>query len=272
MTQPIEFFAVSPPPPLDRFIETIWAVRGEGTRGRSAVLPNGAMQLIVNFGAAHRVLAFGDRAVDHRHDDVWIAGLQEAPLAIESPGGSDLLSIRFKPGGAHAFLGVPASVLANDVVVARDVLGAAAAELRERLAIAGDRTAQARVARDWLLARLRPREPELALAERAVAMLSHREPGESVAATCERLGVSNRHLIKVFRDTVGLAPKSYARIARFHAALRRLPRAASYAALAAEVGYADQAHFNHEFRRLAGVTPSEFVARRGLDDESVELG
>ena len=90
-----------------------------------------------------------------------------------------------------------------------------------------------------------------------------------MAAACERLGVSNRHLIRLFREVVGLPPKTLARIQRFHAALRRLPTAPARATLALDLGYADQAHFNHEFLRLAGVTPTEFLACRGADDESL---
>jgi AraC-like DNA-binding protein len=83
--------------------------------------------------------------------------------------------------------------------------------------------------------------------------------------------VSNRHLIRTFRDVVGLPPKSFARIRRFHAALRALPAATARAQLAFDLGYADQAHFNHEFRRLSGVTPSQYLRYRGPDNESLVL-
>jgi AraC-like DNA-binding protein len=267
----IDFFAVKPAPPLDRFVEAIWAVRGEDPTERSAVLPNGAMQLIVNFGAPHRVLAFGDRACERRYDEAWIAGLQSGALTIGSPRFSDLLGIRFRPGGAHAFLPVPPSALLDDVVEACDLLSEAAGSLRERLGLAPTRAAQAAVAQAWLMERLRPRERDFLLVERAIAMLSRLDRRESVTATCERLGISNRHLVCLFRDIVGVPPKTLARIQRFHAALCRLPASPAITSLALEHGYFDQAHFNHEFRRLAGVTPTEFVACRGIDDESVVL-
>lgn len=267
----VEFFAVKPAPPLDRFVEQIWGVRGDDPNQRSAVLPNGAMQLIVNFGAAHRVLAFGELACERRYDEAWIAGLQDAPLAIGSPRFSDLVGIRFRPGGAHAFLPVPPSALVNDVVDARELLAESAASLRERLALAPTRDAQIAAAQAWLIARLRPREREFLLVERAIDMLGRRDVRESVTGACERLGVSNRRLVETFRDIVGLPPKTLTRIQRFHAALRSLPSASSMATLALDFGYADQAHFNHEFRRLGGVTPSEFLACRGVDNESVLL-
>jgi AraC-like DNA-binding protein len=274
-TSDFDFHRAVPAAPLRAFVESIWAVRGTAPYRRSSVLPNGALQLMINFGAPHRVLAFGETAAQRRFGTAWIAGLQDAPLAIEAPPATDLLAIRFRPGGAHAFLPVPLDALTNDVVDADAVLGAAAGELRERLALAPTRAAQVATVERWLLARCRPREREFALVGGAVAALSRCEVDGrrvGVAAACERAGLSNRSLIRLFRRYVGLAPKTYARVHRFHRALGELPAACSLADLALELGYADQAHFGNEFRRLAGVTPGAYLARRGADDESVVLG
>jgi AraC-like DNA-binding protein len=270
-----DFFCAVPRAPLDLFVESIWAVRGDAPYRRSAVLPNGALQLMMNFGAPHAVIGQGSRSLHREYGTAWIAGLQDAPLAIESPERSDLVAIRFRPGGAHAFLPVPLAALTNDVVHAADVLGAATEELRERLALARSRKAQVQAVEVWLQARLRPLEREFAWVSRALAALN--EPAAHgrrppVASACDALGLSNRHLIHVFRNLVGLPPKSVARVQRFHAALQRLPAERSRATLALDLGYADQSHFNNEFRRFAGVTPGVFLERRGEDNESLILG
>ena len=71
------------------------------------------------------------------------------------------------------------------------------------------------------------------------------------------LGVSERHLRRVFRETVGVSPKAFAKLTRFHRALRaaRESAHASWASIAAAAGYYDQAHLIAEFRAIAGVTP-----------------
>jgi AraC-like DNA-binding protein len=266
-----EFHRAVPGAPLAAFVEAIWSVRGAGGYRRFVMLPNGAVQLMVNFGAPHRVLRADGRALGRDCRAGWIAGLQDAPLEIESPPTSDLLAVRFRPGGAHAVLPLPLHALTNDVIEAGDVLGHRIDDLRDGLALAPDWAARLRIVEQWLLAQMRPREPDHRRIVAAVAALSLRE-GASVQATCERLGLSNRHLIALFRSLVGLPPKTFARVQRFHAALARLPAAASRAALAADLGYADQAHFGNEFRRLAGVAPGDFVARRGADGESLIVG
>lgn len=266
-----EFFAAAPAPPLAAFVESIWAVRGSGTYQRSIVLPNGALQLMVNFGAPHRVVAIRGREADSEHAHVWIAGLQDQPLEIESPRFTDLLSIRFHPGGAHAFLSLPLDALTNEVVGARDVLGTAVDALRESLALARTRREQVQAAETWLLQRLQPREAEFQLVSRALKALADATQPAPVRTVCDQLGLANKRLIRVFENVVGLTPKTTARVLRFHAALRALSTEADArrTELAQRLGYFDQAHFNHEFRRLAGVTPGQFVERQGEDGESL---
>ena len=62
------------------------------------------------------------------------------------------------------------------------------------------------------------------------------------------LGVTERTLERAFHDVVGIGPKRLARIMRFQSALRSDD----------ELAYFDDSHRIHEFRELAGVTPTEY--------------
>jgi AraC-like DNA-binding protein len=92
----------------------------------------------------------------------------------------------------------------------------------------------------------------------AVSVLERRRA--SIGALAGDLGLTRRHLERLFRQQVGLTPGQLARIHRFQRALSCLedradtPRPGADAAAAS--GYADQAHFVREFRTLAGCTPS----------------
>lgn len=114
-------------------------------------------------------------------------------------------------------------------------------------------------------------------------------------ALAAETGVSQKHLIHLFREQVGLAPKRYARIVRLNALLRQMsaptaPASASasarladaarngaprtrpdWADLAVRFGYYDQAHFVREFREFTGTTPTGFLRSRGPDGDSVVL-
>jgi AraC-like DNA-binding protein len=78
----------------------------------------------------------------------------------------------------------------------------------------------------------------------------------------ERLGLSSRHLARLFRAGTGMGPGTLGRLARFQRVLRELerPGPVRWAALAARHGYFDQAHLCREFRRFGGTTPRRYLA------------
>jgi AraC-like DNA-binding protein len=75
------------------------------------------------------------------------------------------------------------------------------------------------------------------------------------------LRVSERNLRRVFRDTVGVGPKTFARLERFRRAVdaARAQEAPSWAVIALDVGYYDQAHLIADFRAIAGATPQALL-------------
>lgn len=80
--------------------------------------------------------------------------------------------------------------------------------------------------------------------------------GAPVRSAVAASGFSHRHLVTLFRDAMGLAPKEYARLQRLQAALALAGRPGlPWADVALQAGYSDQPHFNREFRAFAGVTP-----------------
>ena len=101
--------------------------------------------------------------------------------------------------------------------------------------------------------------------------LRHSGGSIRIGALAAELGWSPKHLVTRFRDQIGLPPSSVARILRFDRVVRSLEGADSvrWAELACQAGYYDQAHFNHDFRDLAGTTPGDFLRRRVPDGSNI---
>jgi len=80
----------------------------------------------------------------------------------------------------------------------------------------------------------------------------------------ERLGLSQRRFIELFRTQVGLTPKAYCRVRRFHNLLRVVHplREVDWSQVALDSGYHDQSHFIHEFREFSGFSPTQYWQRR----------
>ena len=144
-------------------------------------------------------------------------------------------------------------------------MGAWAVELGERIAQAGSPSAAVAVLQRALAGRLRA-EPDVVVAEVVRRLM----PGgtDSVSSLTSSLAVSERQLRRRCHAAVGLAPKPLQRALRFQGFLaavqcqlahRRAPAEAGLARLAADAGYADQAHLTRECARLAGLAPRAFL-------------
>ena len=266
------FFTFPPSPVLAPFVDSYWGVRGSAHYHVESVLPNGATELMVNFGPRQRVVAYGDRSANDEFRRAWLAGIQDQRLVHASPEGANHVAVRFRAGGAHAFFDLPMYEVANRVIELDDLVGAGATDaLWSRLRAIEDDEARCRLLECWLIERRAAVHPYFVSVRKALDLLRVSAFGTPVGELCVRLGLSNRHLIKQFRQTVGLTPKTYGRIGRFQAVVDacRGTGEVQWARVAARFGYADQSHLIREFRRLALVTPEEFIACRTLDESHV---
>jgi AraC-like DNA-binding protein len=84
-----------------------------------------------------------------------------------------------------------------------------------------------------------------------------------IGELAREVGWSHKHLIARFRQQVGVAPKTAARLLRFNGVWRHLDtgRPLDWGLVAAETGYADQAHLIREFRQFTGTTPTGFQSQ-----------
>jgi AraC-like DNA-binding protein len=103
----------------------------------------------------------------------------------------------------------------------------------------------------------RSRDGELAEALRAWLDARLAEP-VTMAAASAALGASPTRLARAFADTFGIAPHAYVLGRRLDAARDRILEGEPLADVAAAVGFFDQAHLTHRFKRFLGVTPGRF--------------
>jgi AraC-like DNA-binding protein len=74
----------------------------------------------------------------------------------------------------------------------------------------------------------------------------------------ELSGLSPYHLVRVFRQEVGLSPYAYFEQARIHRARRLLKEGTPIVDVALELGFTDQSHLHRHFKKLTGVTPGAY--------------
>lgn len=72
--------------------------------------------------------------------------------------------------------------------------------------------------------------------------------------------LSPSHLLRLFHEKTGLPPHAYQTQIRIEQAKRLLRGDQTIAQTALTVGFFDQAHFSHQFKRYVGITPGQFLS------------
>jgi AraC-like DNA-binding protein len=222
------------------------------------------------------ILTLDDPLVVDRHPDpaqapgsyrTLLGGLHTVPVLLSHDGRQSGIQVALHPLGVRRLLGLPAGALGGLDVHGTEILGSTAVELHERLRLSPSWASRFQLLDDTLL-RLcsdvaEPAAPDGEVTE-AWRLLLRGE--HTVAEVAETVGWSPRRLSARFGAELGVPPKAAAKIARFDRARHRLQAATGVlrlADLAAECGYYDQAHLARDFRELAGLPPSEWLAAEG---------
>lgn len=253
------------PEGLRPFVSGYSGYRQAGLRpGTHRGLPSPALTFIVTLDDPVVITAHPDRRQSPGSYDTVLGGLHTSPAMISHDGRQSGVQLALTPLGARALLGMPAAELTNWDGEATEVLGAFAAELRERVRDRQTWAGRFAVIDELLAARAAraAREhvrPEVGHVWRRLRATHGAVP---VTALAQESGCSARHLSSLLRAEVGLAPKAVARLFRFDHARRRIARAGAVplADLAAECGYYDQAHLAREFNEMAGCPPTQWLA------------
>ncbi len=81
----------------------------------------------------------------------------------------------------------------------------------------------------------------------------------SLAELSKVAGLSQYHLLRVFRETMGLPPHSYHLQQRIEHSKKLLRSGLPFAQTALQSGFSDQSHFSNTFRKYTGATPSQYT-------------
>ncbi|MET0216253.1 MAG: AraC family transcriptional regulator [Vicinamibacterales bacterium] len=255
-----------PASPLDSFIESIWVYQNDPCpHALERVMPTGTAQLIVNLKEDQTRLY--DPESPYRcvsTSGSVLSGVHTRFQVIDTSEQEYVAGVAFKPGGTVPFFRVPAHEASDSDVPLESLWGSRrAATLRERLLEC--RTIEAALdAFEAVLREMwRPPGPHPAVAY-ALAAFDRTPSTTSVARVTDTIGLSAKRFIERFNREVGVTPKRYCRIRRFQRALAlsHHDRRVDWTRVAMDCGYFDQAHFIHDFRSFAGITPTLYHSVR----------
>ncbi|PZS10075.1 MAG: AraC family transcriptional regulator [Acidimicrobiales bacterium] len=177
-----------------------------------------------------------------------VAGPDSTARLYASRADAFYVALRFSGGLGPALLGVSADELRDQTAALEDLWPSVQTRaLTDQVAADSAAALQAWVAKraaSYQMDAFGPRVLKMAMA------------GTSVAAMADRLGVSCRQLHRRCLPIFGYGPRHLARVLRMGRALEETRWSTPLAQVAADCGYADQAHLSREVRALAGMTPT----------------
>lgn len=92
-----------------------------------------------------------------------------------------------------------------------------------------------------------------------------REGDFRMSCLCDRIGVSERHLRRVFVEGIGMAPKEWLRQERMVAARKLLRHGSPIKEVAIDLGFSNSKVFSRDFVIFHGVKPTDFQRKESAN-------
>ncbi|PPK69168.1 AraC-like DNA-binding protein [Actinokineospora auranticolor] len=210
---------------------------------------------------------FAQRVVPHPNvhlvfepDGALVHGVHLGLFERRLVGRERAIGVRFHPGGFRPWLGGRVADLTDRTLAAGELFGFEGAE-KAVLDAADDAGLVAEV-EALLLPRLPAPDPAVERVRELVGRIQSDLSLTRVDHLARTSGLTVRALQRLFNDYVGVGPKWVIRRHRLHEAAARADAGGpvDWAALAAELGYSDQAHFTREFTATIGTSPARYAA------------
>jgi AraC-like DNA-binding protein len=186
----------------------------------------------------------------------YVAGPDTGPAPASATAGTVTFGVRFRPAAGGPALGLPLSELRDQRV---DLAGLLPADARRLTGTLDPKTAMTRMV-DLAGRLVADGPPDMAMVHAARLLYDPRVRAAAVAAELE---LSARQFRRRCQESAGYGPKTLQRILRFRRFVSRIDAGdRDLATIAADAGYADQAHLTRECAELSGLTPAALARLR----------
>lgn len=249
-----------PPAPLSSFVDMFWFYEGYSPpHTMELTLPDGSMEIVINL-SEDNIKLFDRHNREQTLGTALVSGPHKEYFTIDTTNKSTLIGIHFKPGGAFPFLKLSPYELCNIHITLDMLWGTLVNDLRDELQQFDTPDGKFRILEKHLLAQATKPLVRHRAVSFALKKLQSFPYSRLITDITEEIGMSQRRFIELFKEEVGMTPKSFYRIQRFQEALRIIHKGKKieWADVAFCCGYYDQSHFIKDFLMYSGHKPSKF--------------
>lgn len=247
----VRFRRHEPAEPLRRYIEWYWLIDWDLPEPyTSHVVPHPSVNLTFQWDE--------DEGPPYGEVTGVALGLYTRKLT----GRGRVCGAKFRPGGFRPYVPeTPVSHWTGVALPAEEVFPQAMGDTAHAIVTPADDHARVTALDTFLLSLPCPPDPQADLATTLVQHIRTDRTVRRVADFADAQGMSVRSLQRLFAAYVGVSPKWVILRYRIHEALAHATTHTDidWATLAAELGYADQAHLIRDFTRTVGVPPAAYA-------------
>jgi AraC-like DNA-binding protein len=172
-----------------------------------------------------------------------------------------MFRVHFQPGALFRLLNVPLYEFGEDYVDAELLLSREVREVSERLDAARSYTEMVEAVEAFLMRSMARARQKILPVDRAASRLTADPAYGSVDWLARQACLSPRQLNRRFTERIGVGPKLYGRLVRFHRAylFKVAHPAIAWPAVALRFGYTDYQHMVRDFKQFTNATPTEWL-------------
>jgi AraC-like DNA-binding protein len=246
--------------PYIKVISSIECTHAEDT-APFRVLPDLCTELFISYSDQPLAITTGNSAVYRS----FLSSRLSAFTDVQMQPGAGCIAVCFHPGTAQHFFSLPMNELADSSIDLEYIWKSTAAEIEEKIASAKNNNDRSLIIQQYLLHQFSTNHKNDETIKFCLWQMNLKEP-LSINELAEKTGVSQRHLSRKFNNYLGISPKEYARMNRFLISLDKIKMKSNYSLteIAYESGYFDQAHFIHDFKSFAGITPGNLFGSQRI--------
>jgi len=253
---------INPRPELKSHISKIWLFENNSGLSKHGTLiaPNAKPKIIIPYKNALTTTGNGKTALC-KESDICFIGVRDAPVSLGTPeGATGSIGIELTTDGAYKFLNIPMHEITNNLFSFSELYGTAGKQLLQKMMENETPIQKINVIQDFLIEQLKAKYRNNLIINYSINFISSLQGLSSIKQLEKKTGYSKRYLDLLFKDYLGISPKTYSTIIRFQYFYKILGNveASDLSMQSALELYYDQSHFIKEFKRYTGYSPMQY--------------
>lgn len=263
----MQFQVFKPSDSLKDFVHYYWMLEPSNKDEKiipERVIPTGGLQLFLHYNAPFII----DNKI--QPSSYFCGQLTKHKMVMPAENTGVLVTV-FYPYSAKAFIHHPINELTDTSIDLVNVFNEEKVhQLISNLRIANDFNQRIKLLEATLIDHFNiSNKYQYGLVKQAVDIIDNSLGLLQINKIHESLFIGQRQMERLFKSTVGVSLKMYARIVRFSKALEQLQLKKSMSDVCFEYKYFDQAHLIKEFKRFTGLPPKQLLGYEGNELEEI---